>query len=525
MRPLVFLIVTGSVTVALAADCESLTSLKLKDASITSAKPVAAGAFASPEVQGQRNASYKDVPAFCRVQAIAKPSTDSQIEFEVWLPASGWNGKYFGIGNGGFAGSIQYNLMAAAVINGYASSSTDTGHKAPGTNADWALGHYEKIVDFAYRSIHETAEKSKSVIQGFYGRNPKHSYFSGCSNGGRQALVEAQRYPTDYDGIIAGAAANFWTHNFAGFVWDEQALEGAAQIPAAKMQAIENAALAACDAQDGVKDGVIDDPTKCHFDPSVLLCHGAESDACLTAPQVGALKKIYDGPRNSNGEQLFPGYVPGGEAGPGGWSRWITGADSQQLVFAKGFFADMVFQNASWDLHTFNFDRDMKITDDKSARLFNATEANLKPFKDGGGKLFLYHGWSDTAIAPTNAIIYYESVASKMGAKQTADFVQLYMVPGMQHCAGGPGPNSFGTNPSPTPSDAQHSLAIALDQWVDQGAAPAQIVATKYKTGANPESGVVRTRPLCPYPQVARYIGSGSTDDAANFKCAAPGVK
>ncbi|MEO8026135.1 MAG: tannase/feruloyl esterase family alpha/beta hydrolase [Bryobacteraceae bacterium] len=522
MRILALLITTGSLASVLATDCAQLTSLKLKDARITSAQTVAAGAFTPPE--GQQNAPFKTLAAFCRVQGVATPSADSHIEFEVWLPASGWNGKYFGIGNGGFAGSIQYGLMAAALHNGFASSSTDTGHKAPATIADWALGHHEKIVDFAYRAIHETAEKSKAVMQGFYGKSPKHSYFSGCSNGGRQALVEAQRYPADYDGIIAGAAANFWTHNFAGFVWDGQALDKA-PIPAAKMPALEKAALAACDAHDGVEDGVIDDPSRCHFDPATLACRGAESDSCLTPAQIGALKKIYDGPRNSKGKQLFPGYVPGGESGPGGWSRWITGADSQQAIFGRGFFKNMVFQDAAWDFRSFNFDRDMEVTDDKSARLFNATDANLKAFKDRGGKLLMYHGWSDTAISPTNAILYYESVVAKMGPKQTGEFTQLYMVPGMQHCAGGPGPNSFGTNPSATPSDPRHSLALALDQWVDKGVVPDHIVATKYKAGANPESGVARTRPLCPYPQVARYTGSGSTDDAANFKCAVPASK
>jgi len=515
-------LVVLAASTAFAADCEKLAALKLKDATVTSAAVVPAGGFTQSE--GRGNAIYKDVPAFCRVQAIAQPSSDSHIEFEVWLPAANWNGKYFAIGNGGFAGSIQYNLMAAAVINGYASSSTDTGHKAPATSAEWALGHYEKIVDFAYRAIHETADKSKAVIAGFYGHAAKHSYFSACSNGGRQGLMEAQRYPADYDGIISGAPANFWTHNFAGFIWDQQALQGDAQIPASKMPALENAALAACDAIDGVKDGVIDDPTKCHFDPSVLLCKGAESDSCLTSAQVGALKKIYDGPKNSKGERIFPGYVPGGEAGPGGWSRWVTGADSQQAVFGIGYFADIVFQNPKWDFRGFNFDRDMKVVDDKSARLFNAVDPNLKAFKDHGGKLFIYHGWSDTAIAPTNAIFYYESIVSKMGAKEAGDFAQLYMVPGMQHCAGGPGPDNFGTNPSPAPSDADHSLSIALDKWVDQGVAPKRIIATKYK-GRGPDSGVARTRPLCPYPQVARYSGSGSADDAANYRCMGPASK
>lgn len=507
---------------AFAADCEKLAALKLKDATVTSAAVVPAGGFTQPE--GRGNAAFKDVPAFCRVQGVAQPSSDSHIEFEIWLPVANWNGKYFGIGNGGFAGSIQSSLMAAAVSNGYASSSTDTGHKGPATSADWALDHPEKIVDFAYRSIHETAEKSKTVIANFYGRAAKHSYFSACSNGGRQGLLEAQRYPGDYDGIISGAPANFWTHNFAGFIWDQQALEGAAQIPASKMPALENAALDACDAIDGVKDGVIDDPRKCHFDPSVLLCKGAESDSCLTAPQVGALKKIYAGPKNSKGDRIFPGYVPGGEAGPGGWSRWITGADSQQAVFGIGYFADIVFQNPKWDFRSFNFDRDMKLVDDKSSPLFNAVDPNLKAFKQSGGKLLIYHGWSDTAIAPTNAINYYESVVSKMGAKEVGDFVQLYMVPGMQHCAGGPGPDNFGTNPSLTPADADHSLAIALDRWVDQGAAPKRIIATKYK-GRAADAGVARTRPLCPYPQVARYNGSGSTDEAANFRCQQPDGK
>jgi hypothetical protein len=519
MRAVAFLAITVSATSVVAADCEHLTSLKLKDAVITSASTVAAGAF-TPSA-GPQNGPFKTTPAFCRVQGVSKPSADSEIEFEVWMPVSGWNGKYFGIGNGGFAGSIQYSLMAAALHNGYASSSTDTGHKGPATSGDWALGHHEKIVDFAYRSIHETAEKSKAVIQGFYGQGAKHSYFSGCSNGGRQALVEAQRYPADYDGIISGAPANFWTHNFAGFVWDQQALDQA-PIPAAKMPAIEKAALAACDSLDGVEDGVIDDPTKCHFDPSKLLCKGAESDSCLTAAQIGALKKIYDGPRNSKGKQVFPGYVPGGESGPGGWSRWITGADSQQAIFGNGFFKNMVFQNAAWDFRGFNFDRDMEVTDDKSAGLFNATDANLKAFKDGGGKLFIYHGWSDTAIAPANAVNYYQSVVAKMGQKQAGEFVQLYMVPGMQHCAGGPGPDSFGTNPAAAASDPLHSMSLALDRWVDQGVVPEHIVATKFKTGANAGGAVARTRPLCPYPQVARYVGSGSTDDAANFKCAVP---
>ncbi|HUA87635.1 MAG TPA: tannase/feruloyl esterase family alpha/beta hydrolase [Bryobacteraceae bacterium] len=500
----------------LAADCEGLVATRFKDAALSSARTVPADGFTAPGGGAQ---NYRGLPAFCRVQGVIKPSADSDIQFEVWMPLSGWNGKYFSAGNGGFAGSILYAQLAAALREGYAASSTDTGHSGSATSAEWARGHSERVLDFAYRAIHETAEKSKTVIRAYYGGDPKHSYFDGCSNGGRYALMEAQRYPADYDGIIAGAAANFWTHNIAGFIWDAQALDGAT-IPAAKLPAIENATLAACDALDGIKDGVIDDPTRCHFQPSTLVCRGAESDQCLTAAQAAALQKIYDGPKNSRGEQIFPGYLPGGETGRGGWNRWVTGPHADQLAYGNGFFGEMVFRNPDWDFRGFQWDRDMKFTDDHWARIFNSVNPDLKPFKDRGGKLLIYHGWSDMAISPVNAVNYYNSVVAKMGREQTAEFVELFMVPGMQHCAGGPGPSSFGTNPSPV-TDPDHSLFSALDRWVTSGVAPQKVIATKPATATTPE----RTRPLCPYPQVARYNGSGSTDDARNFACVIPESK
>ncbi|MGA3203305.1 MAG: tannase/feruloyl esterase family alpha/beta hydrolase [Bryobacteraceae bacterium] len=503
------------VSLASAADCDGLAG---KFGS-TSAQVVAAGTFKPPS--GLGGAIYKNAPEFCRVQGVLAPSADSHIEFEVWLPLTGWNGKYLGVGNGGFAGSIGDPALAEAVANGYAASSTDTGHQANAIDGTWALGHWEKMIDYGYRAIHETAEKSKSIVATFYGGAPKRSYFSSCSNGGRQALLEAQRYPADYDGIIAGAPANYFTHVAAGFVWNQQALDGAGGIPPAKLKLIETAALDACDAGDGVKDGVIDDPTKCHFDPAVLTCKGEASDSCLTEAQVTALKKIYAGPKDSKGEQLFPGFVPGGETGLGGWGAWITGfspGKSAEMGFANGFFADMLFQDASWDFRKMNFDHDMKLTDDKIAPIYNATNPNLKAFKDRGGKLLLYHGWSDAALPPVNTITYYESVVQKMGRKQADEFVELFMVPGMQHCGGGPGPNDFGAM-SPAAADSDHSMMKAMEQWVEKGSAPAKIIATKYKADGNPSSGVVRTRPLCPYPTISKYSGSGSTDDAANFSC------
>jgi feruloyl esterase len=335
--------------------------------------------------------------------------------------------------------------------------------------------------------------------------------------------MEAQRYPEDYDGIIAGAPANYWTHLLANAAWDNLALlsDKDSFIPPKKLPAIQAAALAACDAQDGVKDGVIEDPPRCHFDPAILQCQGAEQDSCLTAPQVAALKKLYAGGRNAHG-QIFPGYSPGGEAEFGGWAVWITGPAPERslmYIFGTQFYKNMVFDSAAWDYHTFNADRDTKSADDKQSGNLNATDANLDRFRERGGKLILYHGWSDAAIAPENTIDYYDSVAAKMGAQQTGTFVRLFMVPGMQHCGGGSGTNSFGQYPGAA-GDPDHDMDAALERWVEKGAAPERIVAAKRKSDFDPASAVVRTRPLCAYPLVARYQGSGSTDDAANFVCA-----
>jgi len=520
MRWLVFLGSIVSASAALAAqDCEGLARLPLPATTITRVESVPAGDFAPPAGK-----AIPGLPAFCRVAGAIKPSPDSSIQFEAWMPSSGWNGKFQGTGNGGFAGSINYDQMGTAVAHGYAAASTDTGHQAGTIDAGWALGIPEKIADFGYRAIQGMTATAKSIIRAFYGAGPGRSYFSSCSNGGRQALMEAQRYPEDYDGIIAGAPANYWTHLLANAAWDLLALLGEKDgyIPAKKLAAIQAAALAACDALDGVKDGVIENPSRCHFDPSVLQCEGAETDRCLTAPQVIALQKLYAGGRTSGGQQVFPGYAPGGEAEPGGWEPWITGvAPERSLMFGFGtqFFKNMVFDSAAWDYHTFDVDRDTKAADEKMARILNATNPDLSRFRAHGGKLILYHGWSDAAIAAPNTIDYYESVVAKMGSGEAHGFLRLFMVPGMQHCGGGSGPNSFGQFGAGS-GDAQQDMGAALERWVEQGIAPERIVATKRRNDRDPKSEVVRTRPLCAYPLVARYKGSGSTDDAANFVCA-----
>jgi feruloyl esterase len=516
MRTILSLTLTLASVAFAAQDCPSLAKLTLPSTTISRAESVPAGSFQPPTGR-----AIPSLPAFCRVAGVIAPSPDSSIQFEVWMPASGWNGRFQGVGNGGFAGSISYQQMGDAVAHGYTTASTDTGHQATFSDASWARAHPEKIADFGYRAIHGMTANAKTIIRAFYGEGPRHSYFSACSNGGRQALMEAQRYPDDYDGIIAGAPANYWTHLLANSVWNLLALAGDGYIPSKKLPAIQSAALAACDALDGVTDGVIENPSRCHFDPATLACAGAETDSCLTAAQVTALKKLYAGGQLAGGKRLFPGYEPGGEAGPNAWAVWITGsAPERSLLFAFGtqFFRNMMFDNPAWDYRTFDADRDTKAADEKLASILNATDPDLRRFQARGGKLILYHGWSDAAIAPGNTIHYYESVAAKMGARQERAFVRLFMVPGMQHCFGGAGPSSFGQL-SVAGGDADHDIDVAIERWVETDIAPERIVAAKHKNDFDPKSEVLRTRPLCAYPATAHYTGSGSTDDAASFVC------
>jgi len=505
--------------------CDNLAQLALPRTKIALAQPVSAGRFTpppSPDMPGTPS-SYKDLPAFCRVVADAGPTPDSDIKMEVWMPAVGWNGKFQGQGNGGFAGVINYPGMAAAVKRGYATAGTDTGHS--GGDATWALGHPEKVIDFGYRGVHEMTVTAKAIIDAFYGHNPRHSYFAACSDGGREALMEAQRFPEDYEGIIAGAPANYWTHLLVGGMWTEEAtsVDPASYIPAAKLPALSAAVLTACDAQDGLADGILNDPRQCHFDPEGMLCQGADSNNCLTAPQVAALKKIYAGPHDSAGHQIFSGYMPGGEEGSGGWTLWITGTEPRHnllFFFGTQYFSRMVYGKADWDYKTFNVDEAVKLADEKTAVALNSIDPNLKPFRSRGGKLIMYHGWSDAAIPAPNSIDYYASVVKTMGQRRTDSFLRLFMVPGMQHCGGGPGPNYFGQDGDDKDDDPEHNVYAAIERWVVTGVAPSRIIATKYANDFKPGEAPKMTRPLCPYPQIAKYKGTGDKNDAANFVCA-----
>ena len=476
------------------ASCASLASLKLPNTTITAAETLGAGSGR------QGRGSFEDVPSFCRVAATLTPSSDSDIKVEVWLPLANWNGKFQGVGNGGWSGAIGTGALATAVRRGYAAASTDTGHQ--GGSGQFALGHPEKLIDFGYRAVHEMTVQAKAIVRAFYGNGPRLSYWVGCSSGGKQGLKEAQKFPADYDGIIAGAPANYWTHLTTQSLWVAHATlkDPTSHIPREKFAMMNRAVMAACDLHDKVRDSVIEDPARCRFDPGVLECKTGDAPECLTRPQVEAARKIYAPATNPRTRaEIFPGLAPGSE---NGWMALAGGPNP--LSIATDHFKYVVFQDPNWDFKTLDFDRHVELADKIDNGLLNATDPDLTPFIARGGKLLMYHGWNDQLIAPQNSINYYNSVLKAVGTK-AADAVRLFMAPGMGHCSGGNGPNVF-------------DAVGALEQWVEQRQAPERIVAT-----LRPADGVPgRSRPLCPYPQVAHDSGSGSTDEELTFSCKRP---
>jgi feruloyl esterase len=496
-------LVLGAANAADAATCESLTSLTLANTTITSAQTSTPGPFtipAGPPVNVPNPAVLSKLPAFCRVLATLTPSRDSDIKIEVWLPSAGWNGKLQSVGNGAWAGTIPYPALAQAVLDGYAGAGTDTGHV--GNTARFVPGHPEKMIDYGYRAVHEMTVAAKAITAAFYGSAPRRSYWNGCSTGGRQGLMEALRYPADYDAIIAGAPVNDRTHQLTAELWVARAVHRteASYIPAAKYPAINRAAVNACDANDGLRDGLIDDPRSCTFDPRAIQCTAGDNNSCLTEPQVQAARQIYSPAiAPSSKKEIFPALQPGSEL------VWDALAGPQPIAEAVEFYQYVVFNDPTWDYKTLDFDKAAELADKAAGDVLNVVDPNLKPFFDRGGKLLMYHGWNDQFVAPVNSINYYNAILDAPATRGTLhDSIRLFMAPGMNHCRGGVGPNTF-------------DAIGALDRWVEKGQAPNRLDASHATDGK-----VDRTRPLCAYPQVARYNGSGSIDDAANFTCRMP---
>ena len=493
-----------------AAACSALAQQSLPNTRITSAEAVTNGSF-TPQDQPIR---ITGLPGFCRVAGTIAPTPDSEIRFELWMPLEQWNGKFAGVGNGGWAGVISYPALVTQLRRGYASASTNTGHEAgPGADAaKFAFEKPERLVDFAYRSHHETAVKAKALIEALYGKAAAHAYFVGCSSGGYEGLMEAQRFPADYDGIVAGMPANNFTRLMAG---DFDATLASLQDPASvlspvALSVLNRAVLASCDATDGVSDGVLEDPRQCKFDPASLVCTaGQDASTCLTKAQAETARRIYAGPKNPNtGAQIYPGLAPGSEL------AWPNRDASNPFPIPVSYYRWLVFGDPNWDWKAFRFTNASDFqahqkADAKYAPILNATSPNLTAFRQRGGKILQYHGWNDQLISPHNSIDYYESVLSHFGGgkaraeilRDVQTFYRLFMAPGMAHCGGGPGPNNF-------------DMQAALEAWVEQGTAPAQVLATRNVNGA-----VERTRPLCPYPQVASYSGTGDTSLAASYIC------
>jgi len=495
-----------------AATCENLQTLSLPKATITLTQQVAAGAFSLPASASTRgvqlSTAFNQLPAFCRVVATLAPSTDSDIQIEVWMPLTNWNGKFQGVGNGGLAGSITYTAgaggiergLAEALKRGYATASTDTGHV--GNTAAPMLGRRERVIDFAYRSVHEMTVTAKAIVHTFYEAHPEWSYWNGCSSGGRQALIEAQRFPTDYDGIIAGAPAISQTRlvTWVTHVGHAALKEPASVIPSSKFPMIHDAVTNACDAVDGVNDGLIEDPTRCSFDFKTIECSGADSALCLTSAQVESARTITNPLVHPvTGERIFPGLALGTELG---WGTRIGGPDPQ--FFGTDYFKYIFYEDPNWDWRTFDLEAAIALVERGDYDMLNATNADLTPFMQRGGKLLLYHGWSDQNFSAQSTIDYYNSVRDVAGSGRMDEAVRLFLAPGMGHCGGGVGPNAF-------------DPVTALEQWVEQGRAPEPIIASYVSDGK-----VDRTRPLCPYPQVAKYRGAGTIDEAASFACELP---
>jgi hypothetical protein len=511
-----------------AMPCSNLTSLPLEDAKVISAVTL------SGTVRGPDGKNYTGLPSFCAVTILATPTSDSLINIYLWIPDNTWSARFVATGNGGYGGNIAIDAAAMiyAVKRGMAVAATDMG-TAPSSNndADTLIGHPQKWIDWGTRSTHLMTTLSKAVIFAFQNRNPRYSYFNGCSTGGQQAQLLAQSYPDDYDGILAGAPAHDRTHVHTAVEWLFAQTHKTANsyVTSDKVTLIGNAILSACVAKSGGApgDGFLTDPRKCDWKPKALRCTSAGQTNCLNDDQVAAATAIYDGARDPvTNKSIFPGTPKGAETSSSfGWNALQSGVEPNFGSLFKWVFGP------TWTYRDFDFHADMKSLDKVLEPLLNATKSDLSRFRKNGGKLLLYHGWADPLVSPQSSIDYYERVVKHdnggdLKFSRTQKYFRLFMVPGMNHCFGGPGPHAFGNQYSgnivvsePPVDNRKYHAMRALMSWVEQGDAPDQLVATKY-VNDTPSQGIAMQRPVCPYPQVPKYRGSGSTARASNFTCA-----
>ncbi|MEJ2109493.1 MAG: tannase/feruloyl esterase family alpha/beta hydrolase [Acidobacteriota bacterium] len=489
--------------------CESLKSIQIRNITITSVEKGEPG-YELPGTSGFINAPAQKIQApFCRIQAYSEPSDDSHIGIEIWLPdAENWNGRFLAVGNPGFIGSIASSGIARNMERGYVSAGSDTGHVDEGF--EWAIGHPEKWADWGHRATHEMAVATKTLARAYYGEPVKYSYWNSCHNGGNQGLNEAQKYPGDFDGIIAEDPAFYITRLQPGSLYIswvalKDGVDGPGYIPPAKLPVINRAALDACDANDGLDDELIEFPPDCHFDPSTIQCAGPDGPSCLTAAQVDTVKKIYEGAKFNDGTPIYAGYERGSEL------NWNLMVETEPFSVNMNYFKGIVFEDPDWDFSTFDVDRDTRRGIEKAAAAVDADDPNLKPFKDAGGKLMIFASWNSVGLAPRQLLIYYNDIEKAMGGREnTQDFARLFTVPG------GGGCNAVSGTRGVTAFDA-------LINWVEKGEAPDSFTYA-YTGGGGMRGGgqVYRTRPICPYPQQARYKGSGDINDAENFSCVEP---
>jgi hypothetical protein len=499
---------------AAAADCADLAELALPDGEVTSAELVQAGGFSLPPSAGGpppgvMAASFAELPAFCRVQATRRPSADSDIKVEVWLPAEGWNGKFVGIGNGIWAGSISYVQLAPPLAKGYAVAATDAGHQGNGMSADFAASHPEKLVDFGYRAVHEMVVTAKRAIDAFYGRAPEYSFWDSCSTGGRQGLMAAHRYPEDFDAISAMAPANPMTDLMVQSMWAGWMPHRFpdARLTPQHLALVRRAVLAQCDADDGLEDGIIGRPLQCGFDPATLQCtEGTTNETCLTPGQVQAVRGLYDGVQGADGAQLLPGWPRGSEM-----QLVALVMGEEPFPVATSYFRQLVYGGqAGWDWRATPYGEYLAAAREYGAEILDVPSDGLGPFFERGGKLLLSHGWNDGLIPAANTLAFHHRLYNALPRAQADDQLRLYMAPGMDHCSGGEGVSRFDT------------LGV-IDRWATTGIAPHAIRAER---AASPMPGAPQlpplSRPLCPWPLVERFAGSGERSDAASFTCSMP---